>query len=161
MKRQKKVIMNILEIAGLSKEMRLIFEGGALYRTSSMKHYSALQAIQKRGVAFKDIQAHLGKQAKKLGLWETDKASGDFTAIKKLADKRVKWAKDIQLFLDYVKRNWDGYDKKKVKKELTTAEKRVAHQKKLMTAIDLLMEEFAGDDELEALARIKTIITES
>ncbi len=158
-KRQKKVIMNVLEVAGLSAEMRLIFEGGSLHRTATMKHFSALEAIQKRGVAFKDIPAHLQKQAKKLGIWTVDKNSGDFLSIGKLAKAGIKWAKDITLFLDYVKRNWEGYGKKKVAKELTTAELRVQHQKKLMNAVELLLEEFAGDAEMEELQKIKDILS--
>ena len=87
--------------AGDIEELRLLSESSNLYVSLKQKRLMLLQVLKRKGVAFKDIQAHLWNQAQAAGLWPK--------GAKVMHVSRFEWYVQMDRFNAWVWRNFKNY----------------------------------------------------
>lgn len=87
--------------SGDIEELRLLSESSTLYVSLKQKRLMLLQVLKRKGVAFKDIQAHLWNKAKQAGLWPA--------GAKVMHVSRFEWYVQMDRFNSWVWRNFKNY----------------------------------------------------
>lgn len=91
----------------------LLKDSNQLHITARQKHASLLALCKERGVAFKDLEAHLLKEAKKCGLY---RATNYNKVTKKMAYPAIKdllkvgWYVCLSNFIRWAYKNYYDYD---------------------------------------------------